>query len=93
VAAIGVMGYQTGKIVCVVNGYNIISLTYNVESEGMMVSLYKVSHWSNCPPTWFYGQRKHFNMHTNSEDTLGCGETQRSMDMIKHSDSIGLRNT
>lgn len=30
VAAIAVMGYQTGKIVCVVNGYNIISLTYNV---------------------------------------------------------------
>lgn len=30
VAAVAVMASLTGKIVCVVNGYNIISLTYNV---------------------------------------------------------------
>lgn len=57
-SAIAVMGHQTGKIACVVNGYNVISLIYNVESEDMISSFYKVSHWSNCTPTGFYDQKR-----------------------------------
>lgn len=52
------MGHQTGKIVCVVNGDNIILLIYNAECEDMISSLYKVSHWSNCTQTGFYGQKR-----------------------------------
>lgn len=38
-SAAAVMGHQTGKIVCVVNDYNVISLIYNVETEDMISSL------------------------------------------------------
>lgn len=57
-SADAVMGHQTGKIVCVVNGDNIMLLIYNAECEDMISSLYKVSHWSNCTPTGFYGQKR-----------------------------------
>ena len=57
-SAVAVMGHQTGKIVCVVNGDNIILLIYNAECEDMISSLYKASHWSNCTPTGFYGQKR-----------------------------------
>lgn len=38
-SAAAVMGHQTGKIVCVVNDHNVISLIYNVETEDMISSL------------------------------------------------------
>lgn len=57
-SAAAVMGHQTGKIVRVVNDYNVISLIYNVETEDMISSLWKVSHWSNCTPTGFYDQKR-----------------------------------
>lgn len=56
-SAVAVTGHQTGKVVYVVNGYNVVLLIYNVESEDMISSLYKVSHWSNCTPAGFCGQK------------------------------------
>lgn len=52
-----------------VNGYNVISLIYNVESEDMISSFYKVSHWSNCTQLDFMTRKEHGNAHT---DSSGC---------------------